>query len=78
MAEGSGPSLAQRLESGIFVFNMAQTFIWACLIAPTVLLWKHSLLWIALMSVWANFAAALAAAVASWIQRQNRKREEDG
>lgn len=74
MSEAKG----KRLEHWVFVFNVTQATAWALLIVPTVLWWKHSILWIALMSVYANFAAAFAGLCSSWIQRQNREvREED-
>ncbi len=30
------------------------TLLWACLAVPTVLVWKDSILWVALISVYAN------------------------
>lgn len=45
-----------RLQTFLLWFNGTQVLVWGLLIAPTVLLWSRSLLWIALMSVWANFA----------------------
>lgn len=42
-------------------FHLAMTIVWGLLIVPTVLFWHSSILWIALMSVWANFAAHFAA-----------------
>ena len=41
------------------------TVVWAILIVPTVLLWSNSITWVALMSVWANFAAHFSAFQAS-------------
>lgn len=35
------------------------TVVWLLLVVPTLLWWNQSILWIALMSVWANFAAHL-------------------
>jgi hypothetical protein len=31
------------------------TVIWAAMIPPTVLWWRESILWVALLSVYANF-----------------------
>lgn len=42
-------------------FHMFATGIWAILAVPSVLLWKESIMWVVLMSVWANFAAHFAA-----------------
>lgn len=30
------------------------TGVWVLLIVPTVIFWKDSILWVAMMSVWAN------------------------
>lgn len=37
-------------------FNAVMTFVWLLLVVPTVVWWKESILWIGLMSVWANVA----------------------
>ena len=37
------------------------TAVWALLAIPTLLWWKESILWVALMSLWANMAAHFAA-----------------
>jgi hypothetical protein len=36
-------------------FHFIAMVVWAMLAIPTVLLWKQSILWIAAMSLWANF-----------------------
>jgi hypothetical protein len=33
------------------------TLVWAALVFPTLLLWRDSVLWVALMSLWVNIAA---------------------
>lgn len=38
------------------------TAMWVVLIAPTLLWWRDSVLWVALMSLWANIAAHWSAA----------------
>jgi hypothetical protein len=42
-------------------FHGWATLIWIVLVIPTVLLWPESILWLALMSVWANVAGHWAA-----------------
>lgn len=42
-------------------FNAVMTIVWLALVVPTVLLWRESILWIALMSVWANVAGHMGA-----------------
>lgn len=40
---------------------MVATILWILLIIPTLLWWKDSILWVALMSIWANVASHAAA-----------------
>lgn len=42
-------------------FNKYATCVWLVLVIPTVLWWRESILWVALMSVWANVASHFAA-----------------
>ena len=37
--------------------NGVATVVWLLLVIPTVLWWRNSILWIAMMSVWANVAS---------------------
>lgn len=37
--------------------HLALVFAWAALAVPTVLWWADSVLWVGLMSLWANAAA---------------------
>ncbi len=41
------------------------TVLWALLLIPTLIWWKESVLWVALMSLYANVAGHWAAAQAS-------------
>jgi hypothetical protein len=45
--------------------NWALAGLWTLLIAPTLLWWRDSVLWVALMSLWANIASHAAAALAA-------------
>jgi hypothetical protein len=36
-------------------FHLIMMFVWGLLAVPTVLLWKESILWVAFMSLYANF-----------------------
>ena len=40
-------------------------FFWVVMIVPTLLFWKDSVMWVCLMSLYANVAASFAAAEAS-------------
>ena len=45
--------------------HAVMTLVWLGLIVPTLLFWRDSVLWIALMSIWANVASHFAAWQAS-------------
>lgn len=45
--------------------NLALAVFWVVAIWPTLALWKDSVLWVALMSLWANIASHIAAWLAA-------------
>jgi hypothetical protein len=45
--------------------NWALAAVWTALLIPTLLWWRDSVLWVALMSLWANIASHAAAALAA-------------
>lgn len=47
--------------------------MWALLLIPTLLLWKSSVLWVAAMSLYANFVGHLSAAKASRAEQEAEK-----
>jgi sterol desaturase/sphingolipid hydroxylase (fatty acid hydroxylase superfamily) len=47
--------------------------VWALLLIPTLLLWKNSVLWVAAMSLYANFVGHLSAAKASRAEQEAEK-----
>jgi hypothetical protein len=51
--------------------NKWATFAWILLIVPTLIWWKDSILWIALMSIWANIASHFAAWIAARVEHKN-------
>lgn len=38
-------------------FHAVATLVWLLLIIPSLLWWKDSILWVIVLSVWANFAS---------------------
>lgn len=52
------------------------TVLWAALIVPTLLWWNQSILWVLLMSIWANAATHWGAYQAARAERMVRT--EDG
>lgn len=57
--------LSRRVARAALYFNLLSALIWLMLVVPTILYWRDSILWIALMSVWANLAASVAGLTAS-------------
>lgn len=52
-------------------FHAVATVIWAALAIPTVVWWSDSILWVGLMSVWANVAGHWSAWQASRAEENN-------
>lgn len=55
----------QKIATILRKFHLTMTGVWALLVVPTVTVWPKSVLWIALMSAWANMMAHFAAYMAS-------------
>jgi len=49
--------------------HTALTLVWAVLAIPTLLYWRESVLWVTLMSLWANIAS-------HWAAREAAKAKE--
>ena len=50
--------------------HLALTFLWIAAIVPTLIWWRDSVLWVAMMSLWANIASHAAAWQASRTERR--------
>ncbi len=46
-------------------FNLIATVLWIMLVVPTLVYWRDSVLWVALMSIWANVVGHFSAYVAA-------------
>ena len=46
------------------------TLLWAILLIPSLLWWKESILWLVMMSWWANVAASASAFLSSHAERE--------
>jgi hypothetical protein len=42
-------------------FHAAATLVWLALVVPSLLWWRDSILWVVLMSAWANVASHFSA-----------------
>jgi hypothetical protein len=60
---------AQQLRK----FNLVCTVLWLVLILPTLLWWKNSILWVALMSIWANIVGHFSAYIAARSEQESQK-----
>jgi hypothetical protein len=56
-------------------FHLVMTGVWALLVIPTVTVWPNSVLWVALMSAWANVMAHFAAYMAG--RTEQREMDQD-
>lgn len=56
------PELSPRVH---LIAHRTMQVLWLLLIVPTLLWWRESVLWVAFMSLYANFAAHSAAAEAA-------------
>lgn len=54
--------------------NLAEVYFWMALIIPTLIWWKDSILWVAMMSLYANIKTAHSAHEA----RKARRAAENG
>jgi hypothetical protein len=68
--------IREHLNSPKFTteFHKWATIVWILLIIPSLLFWKESILWVVLMSVWANIGSHWAAYQAS---RAELKQDEN-
>lgn len=64
---------APTLRFQLWVWG-AFTVIWVVLLIPTLLWWKDSLVWIVVMSWWANVAASASAFLTIKSELEQRKR----
>lgn len=46
--------MARKSSRWLLYFNLVMTFVWALLLVPTLLWWKQSVLWVSVMSLYAN------------------------
>lgn len=60
------------------IFHLGMTAVWGLLVIPTLIWWKNSILWVALMSVWANVAAHFSAYQAARGEWQQDEKEDKG
>lgn len=57
-------------------FHKVAVGIWIILTIPTVLWWKESILWVAMMSIWANVAAHWSAFQAAHAEQEQNDKEQ--
>jgi hypothetical protein len=61
MSSGTGEAVGDALDridpepNTLARFHFVMMIAWAALALPTVLLWRESILWVAFMSLYANF-----------------------
>lgn len=55
-------------------FHGIATIVWISLLIPTIVWWSESVLWVGIMSVWANVAGHWS----SWQATRVEERQENG
>lgn len=69
------PAMTQkRWKSKI---HWAMAGVWLLLAIPTMLIWKESVLWVAIMSLYANFIGHISSAQASRAEETEEQDQED-
>lgn len=63
------PSIADKLAK----FNLILTFVWVALTAPSLTWWKNSILWVILISLWANIVGHFSAYIAARSERAQQE-----
>lgn len=51
---------------------LIRAIFWICMIPPTILWWRESVLWVAMMSLYANIETALGAHEARKARKENQ------
>lgn len=76
--QGAVRSFFAWLNSPTFLarFHGYATLVWVLLMIPSLLLWKESLLWVIIMSVWANVAGHWSSWQASRAERQLERQKD--
>lgn len=59
--------LIKRVVWAFLIGEAVATIVWLLLIIPSVLWWKQSIIWIVIMSAWANFAGHAAGLVSAML-----------
>jgi hypothetical protein len=67
----------QRKAKALSVMHYSLAGVWALMLVPTLLLWKSSVLWVAAMSLYANFIGHLSAAQASKAEQSSEENGDD-
>lgn len=81
LGEASLKRLVELFQDVKFLrrFHGIAVLIWMALVIPTLIWWKDSILWVAMMSIWANVVghwASWQGARAEDAEREDAKKEE--
>lgn len=64
--------MRERLLKYARTYHMVMMIVWPLLAIPTILWWKSSVLWVAFLSLYANFAGEFGAWHAASAQQNNQ------
>jgi hypothetical protein len=54
-------------------FNLTMSFVWIVLTVPSLLFWKNSILWVIVISLWANIVGHFSAYIAARSEAAQQK-----
>lgn len=62
-----------RLRAVLRGYHLVMMIVWPTLLVPTVIWWKNSVVWVAALSLYANFASEFAA----WHGARTEEKQEE-
>lgn len=68
--------MQDKIAKWLRIGHLVAVVIWTILIIPTLLLWKDSVLWVGLMSVWANIQTHFSAYMGGRAEKRAIDEEE--
>lgn len=66
----------QLTAKAIKRFHVVMMIVWVLLLIPSILWWRNSVLWVIILSIYANFGVHLSAYSGARAERRAEKQEE--
>lgn len=68
----------ERLLKYLRYYHLAMMIVWPILMIPTIIWWKNSVVWVAALSLYANFASEFAAWHGANTEKHQREQNDGG